>query len=155
MIISFSRGSSRPRDRTQVSFNLWATREASWLLVLLNPWDCAATTTVHLTTLPSSIYPHILISIYLQFCPTPKLFNPVHPWVYFLPLNMCWDISDKSMFLFIVSQWNAYPFIAGFSFFKQHAVCMHIHVLNPFICSRHLGCFYLLALMNNVALNFL
>ena len=34
--ISFSRGSSRPRDRTQVSciggrrFNLWATREARW-----------------------------------------------------------------------------------------------------------------------------
>ena len=37
--ISFSRGSSRPRDRTQVShiagrcFNLWATREAlSWVI---------------------------------------------------------------------------------------------------------------------------
>ena len=34
--ISFSRGSSRPRDRTQVycipgrCFNLWATREAQW-----------------------------------------------------------------------------------------------------------------------------
>ena len=39
--ISFSRGSSRPRDRTQVSciagrcFNLWATREATWYLILL------------------------------------------------------------------------------------------------------------------------
>ena len=37
--ISFSRGSSRPRDRTQVSwipgrrFNLWATREAQWFEV--------------------------------------------------------------------------------------------------------------------------
>ena len=38
--ISFSRGSSRPRDRTQVSriggrrFNLWATREAPWVFNL-------------------------------------------------------------------------------------------------------------------------
>ena len=37
--IFFSRASSRPRDRTQVScivgrpFNLWATRESQWLLV--------------------------------------------------------------------------------------------------------------------------
>ena len=37
--ISFSRGSSRPRDRTQVScipgrcFNLWATREALWHII--------------------------------------------------------------------------------------------------------------------------
>ena len=40
--ISFSRGSSWPRDRTQVShiagrcFNLWATREAPFLLSLYN-----------------------------------------------------------------------------------------------------------------------
>ena len=38
--ISFSRGSSRPRDRTQISripgrhFNLWATREPSWVAKL-------------------------------------------------------------------------------------------------------------------------
>ena len=38
--ISFSRGSSWPRDRTRVSriggrrFNLWATREARWLMVI-------------------------------------------------------------------------------------------------------------------------
>ena len=57
--ISFSRGSSQPRDRTQVSciagrcFTLWATREALWItkntflklmiLVLLYVWEDART----------------------------------------------------------------------------------------------------------------
>ena len=44
--VSFSRGSSQPRDRTRVSlitgrrFNLWATREAQWLpnVGLLGNW---------------------------------------------------------------------------------------------------------------------
>ena len=44
--ISFSRGSSRPRGRTQVShiggrcFNLWATREAELWMSYQNMWWC-------------------------------------------------------------------------------------------------------------------
>ena len=54
--ISFSRGSSRPRDRTRVShivgrrFNLWATREETHLLLLYwlcqSLWLCGSQQTV-------------------------------------------------------------------------------------------------------------
>ena len=45
--ISFSRGSSQPRDRTQISctagrcFTIWATRETRWLEWALIKYDCS------------------------------------------------------------------------------------------------------------------
>ena len=60
--ISFSRGSSRPRDRTQVSriagrhFNLWATRELNCLITLKEtPYPLAVT--LHLHQLPTPLQP--------------------------------------------------------------------------------------------------
>ena len=62
LAISFSRGSSRPRDWTQVSriggrrFNLWATRKAhgsKWVKSLSRVWLCATPWTVAYYAPPS------------------------------------------------------------------------------------------------------
>ena len=67
--ISFSRGSSRPRDRTQVSsipgrcFNLWATREQGWShLNLLSPRPMFFTTVLDYLPPCSRVHPFLVVS---------------------------------------------------------------------------------------------
>ena len=68
--ISFSRGSSRPRDRTLVSllagrrFNLWATREALYVYTYKHLFAKICTQKIHVC-----IHMHLHMCVYsLQFC---------------------------------------------------------------------------------------
>ena len=71
--ISFSRGSSRPRDWTQVScivgrcFNLWTTREAPQEVLILGPtWDASVYSFIH-PCLFKSTFPCLALNKYIKF----------------------------------------------------------------------------------------
>ena len=144
--ISFSRGSSPPRDRTWVSyiggrrFNLWATREAHPLLLP--------------TSKPNKQYnfhgnlffPFLVDSLHKYA--TPELYHLV-----LLVVGILYKLNGLVLGFFGVTWWNLCFCVQFFIFIAIYVGLHVVHFL--WYVDRCFHCFQFLAIMNSTAWTFL
>ena len=153
--ISFSRGSSRPRDQTQISriadrcFTIWATREAYSLYCIIYPHSLFILYIVVCTLNPLPLYCSssslfsLMISLF-SISLSLFLFCYITSLLYFLDSTCKW-YHTVSLFLYLiyftehntiqVCPWHNFILFYGkisFFFFLPH-------LLYPFICWWALG----------------
>ena len=138
--ISFSRGSSRPRDWTQVSriagrrFNLWATRVVqllSCVQIFVTPW-----TTAHQAFLSFTISRSLLKLRSIELV----IPSPSHPLLAsFPPFNFMAEVTIHSDF----GAWEN-KVCHCFHCFHQHAPCPEYQVFLYDDCVYVLSCVWLL-----------